>query len=193
MQHTAQLIELIRATPWFMDALRAVRSLELASWCIGAGAIRNLVWDALSGHVERSELADVDVALLDPHDLRGERDAALQRALTERMPQVPWEVTNQAAVHLWFESYFGHAVAPLQSLEEAVGTWPEYATSVGVWLDAEDRIHVIAPHGLDDLFGMVVRHNPTRASVRNFQDRTEAKRYTERWPGVTIIRPEALR
>ena len=118
---------------------------------------------------------------------RGERDAELQRRLFERLPGLPWEVTNQAAVHLWFESYFGHAVAPLRSLEEAVGSWPEYATSVALWLDADDTIHVIAPHGLDDLLNMVVRRNPTRASEQNFRDRTAAKRYVERWPRATVI------
>lgn len=32
-----------------MTALRSVRALGLGSWCIGAGAIRNLVWDTLHG------------------------------------------------------------------------------------------------------------------------------------------------
>lgn len=187
VDHRARLVELARGSGWLMDALRAVRSLGLASWCVGAGAVRNLVWDALSGHGQPSALSDVDVAFFDPVDLRGERDAELQRRLSERLPGLPWEVTNQAAVHLWFESYFGHAVAPLRSLEEAVGSWPEYATSVALWLDAGDMIHVIAPHGLDDLFNMVVRRNPTRASEQNFRDRTAAKRYAERWPGVTIV------
>lgn len=182
-----RLEELVRGSAWLMDALHAVRSLGLASCCIGAGAIRNLVWDDLSGHARPSALADVDVAFFDPDDLSGERDEALRQRLLERLPDVPWEVTNQAGVHLWFESCFGHAVAPLRSLEEAVGTWPEYATSVAVWLDADDKLHVIAPHGLDDLFGMVVRRNPTRASLRNFRDRTAAKRYDARWPGVTIV------
>lgn len=189
-RHTAQLIQLITDSPWLMEALRAVRSLELDRWCIGAGAIRNLVWDALSGYDEPSALSDVDVAYFDAQDLSGERDAALQAALAARLPAVPWEVTNQAAVHLWFESYFGHAVAPLRSLEEAVGTWPEYATSVAIWLDRDDRVQVIAPLGLDDLFGMTVRRNPTRASVRNFNDRTAAKRYGERWPRVVVVAAE---
>jgi hypothetical protein len=43
-------------------------------------------------------------------------------------------VTNQASVHHWFERHFGHAVEPLQSLYHAVGTWPEYATAVGLRL-----------------------------------------------------------
>jgi len=34
--------------PWFMAALFAVRELCVTQWCIGAGAARNLVWDALA-------------------------------------------------------------------------------------------------------------------------------------------------
>lgn len=186
-QHSQHLTQLVHDNAWLMQALRAVRTLGLESWCIGAGAIRNLVWDALSGHERPSALADVDVAFFDPHDLSSERDAALQRQLQAHLPDVPWEVTNQAAVHLWFESCFGHAVAPLRSLEEAVASWPEYATSVAVWLDSDDRVRVIAPLGLDDLFNMVVRRNPARASLQNYRDRTAAKRYTERWPRVTVV------
>ena len=72
-------------------------------------------------------------------------------------------------MHLWFEQHFGHAVAPLRSLDEAVASWPEFATAVGLWLDDDDRLHVIAPHGLDDLFAMVVRRNPVRVSVETYR------------------------
>lgn len=185
--HTEQLIQLAQNCPWMMDALRAVRSLGLASWCIGAGAVRNLVWDALSGYREPSALADVDVAYFDASDLSAERDARLQAQLSTCLPALPWEVTNQAGVHRWFESCFGHAVAPLGSLDEAVASWPEYATSVGVWLDRDDRVQVIAPLGLDDLFSMTLRHNPARASLQNFKDRVAAKRYGERWPRVVVV------
>lgn len=173
-----------------MPALRAVHSLGLQSWCIGAGAVRNLVWDALAGKAARSALSDVDVAYFDSTDVSTERDHALQHQLKIAMPDVPWEVTNQAGVHLWFERYFGHAVAPVTSLEAAVATWPEYATSVAVTLTENDAIEVIAPLGLDDLFTMTVRHNPARASVANYQARVAQKKYRDRWPGVTIVEAE---
>lgn len=188
--HTDALIALVAASDWLMDALRAVRGLRLQSWCIGAGAVRNLVWDALAGKRERSALSDVDVAYFDASDVTTEHDQRLQRQLEAAMPDVPWEVTNQAGVHLWFERYFGHAVAPVNSLAEAVATWPEYVTSVGVYLGDDDRIDVIAPLGLDDLFTMTVRHNPARASVANYQARVAQKKYRERWPGVTIVEAE---
>jgi hypothetical protein len=181
------LRQIARSSPWFMLALRAARALELPSWCLGAGAVRNLVWDALHGYATPSQLPDLDIAYFDASDLSPERDARLQRRLSEAMPKIPWEVTNQAAVHHWFAGYFGHAVAPLTSLEEAVASWPEYATSVGLCLHADDRLEVIAPHGLDDLFNCVVRRNPVRVSVETYQQRVAQKNYTARWPQVTVI------
>lgn len=169
------------------QALIAARQLRLEHWCIGAGAVRNLVWDALHGYRTPSPLADIDLAYFDRSDLSAARDARLQEELRLALPGAPWEVTNQAGVHLWFESHFGHAVTPLQSLEEAVASWPEYATSVGVWLDAAGQVQVIAPHGLDDLFSITVRRNPTRVSAHTYRLRTEQKRYAQRWPKVQVI------
>lgn len=102
-------------------------------------------------------------------------------------PGLPWEVTNQAAVHLWFADYFGYAVEPLSSLEDGVATWPEYATAVGVALNADDSLRLIAPYGLDDLFAMRVRRNPARASVEIYRQRLAQKRYAERWPRVRVV------
>jgi len=170
-----------------MRALRAVASLKLQAWCIGAGAVRNLVWDHLHGHVEPSSLPDVDVAYFDESDLNPSAEKALQSALEATAPDLPWEVTNQAAVHLWFEGYFGHRVEPLRSLEESVATWPEYATSVGITLGEQDEIQVIAPWGLEDLFGITVRRNPTRVSLETYRQRIEQKCYAQRWPKVKVL------
>jgi hypothetical protein len=46
---------------------------------------------------------------------------------------------------------------------------------------------VIAPHGLDDLFAMVVRRNPARVSVATYRERVAGKRYAQRWPKVRVI------
>lgn len=169
-----------------MTALRAVRSLQVPEACIGAGAVRNLVWDHLHGHDRPSALADVDVAYFDDATHDPARDGQLQARLQTLMPGVPWEVTNQAWVHTWFEGAFGHPVAPLTSLHEAVASWPEYATAVAVRLASDDTITVIAPHGLDDLFALRVRRNPARVSVETYRERVRQKAYTERWPRVTI-------
>ena len=183
----ARLVTIALESPWFRPALVAVRSLNLPSWCIGAGAVRNLVWDSLHELRLPSALSDVDVAHFDASDLSVARDAEIQGRLTDTNPRVPWEVTNQAAVHTWFEANFGHAVSPLFSLEDAVASWPEYATAVGLTLRPDDSIHVIAPYGLEDLFSMVVRRNPARVSIDTYRKRIEQKPYQKRWPRATVL------
>ncbi|MDR2154191.1 MAG: nucleotidyltransferase family protein [Burkholderiaceae bacterium] len=170
-----------------MSALRAVRELDLPCWCIGAGAVRNLVWDALHHHTPPSALPDVDVAYFDAVSISADRDSAMQARLGVFGPGVPWEVTNQAGVHLWYESHFGHRVEPLQSLEQAVASWPEFATCVGVRLESNNVLTVIAPHGLDDVFSMIIRRNPARASVEAYRQRGASKRYAQRWPKVWVV------
>ena len=182
-----QLVRLARDSTAFMRALRHVRALHVPHACIGAGAVRNLVWDHLHGLEAPRPESDIDVAWFDADDLSRDRDHALQRQLTGTAPDLPWEVTNQAGVHLWFEDVFGHPVAPLRSIEEAVASWPEFATCVALRLDDDDSLHVIAPHGLGDLFGMVVRRNPIRVNQRTYCQRIARKRYRDRWPRVRIV------
>jgi uncharacterized protein len=182
-----ELMRIVSGSRWCMRVLRTVRGLGLADWCVGAGVLRNMVWDILHDYTTPSPLADIDVAYFDPINVQPERDRAIERQLARACPHEPWEVTNQAGVHLWFADYFGHAVEPLHSLAEAVATWPETATAVAVTLTATDSIEVIAPLGLQDLFDMVVRRNPRRVSIETYRQRLVQKRYAERWPKVRLV------
>ncbi|TDM06950.1 MAG: hypothetical protein C4K60_18965 [Ideonella sp. MAG2] len=169
-----------------MRALDCIAQLRLQSWCIGAGAIRGLVWDHLHGFAEHSWLGDVDMVYFDASESPQHSEMALQNSLQRMAPDLPWEVTNQATVHHWYEREFGIKVEPLGSLEEGVASWPEYATCVGVTLDPNKRVRVIAPWGLDDLFNLRVRHNPVRASVKDYRKRMVEKNFSSRWPSVIV-------
>ena len=180
-----RLTAMVAASAPLMAALHSVRSLQLRSWCIGAGVIRSLVWDTLHGFDDRSPVEDMDVVYFDAK-ASPEHDAHLEEQLRSAMPNLCWEVTNQAGVHRWFADALGQVVAPLASLEEGVATWPEFATCVGVYLNGDGTLGVVAPHGLDDLFGLRVRHNPQRASAATYRERVQAKRFAERWPRLSI-------
>jgi len=185
-----ELIQLIWSTPWLLSILHTVRQCNPPDWLVGAGVMRNLVWDHLHQYQTPTPLADIDVIFFDPRDVRPERDHMVQQQLALRLPGVAWEATNQAAVHLWYEEVFGISVPAFNSSEEAVGTWPETATSVAVRLLANDEIHIVAPCGLSDLFNLVLRRNPSRVTREQFDQRLYSKQILHKWPLVHVIYDE---
>jgi uncharacterized protein len=187
MTAASQFEAIVRETPWLMEALRAARDVDPPDWLVCAGALRNAVWDHVHGFASPSPLADLDVGFFDGANLTPARDREVDSALRTRLPGVPWQAKNQAAVHLWYESRFGYPVEPLESTADAVATFPETAVCVGVRLEPNDSLLVVAPYGLDDLLGLVHRHNPTRASIEIYKERLASKRITERWPQVTVV------
>jgi hypothetical protein len=182
-----RLGRLVRSTPWLLEALRAARDVDPPDWLVGGGVLRDLVWDHLHGRPEPALPRDIDLAFFDPTRLDPARDAEVEQALRARLPGVPWDAKNQAAVHTWYGRVFGGEVAPLTSSADGVATWPETATAVAVRLHDDDRIQVVAPCGLDDLFGLVCRRNPRRVSVEHYRRRVRDKRIADRWPRVAII------
>jgi len=181
-----QLISIVTSSERLMEALQAVRSLGLSSWCIGAGAIRSTVWDFLHGFVRPVKSNDIDVAYFDA-EVPSEHESDMRERLHLLIPTVSWEVTNQAHVHHWFANTLGLVVPPLASLEDGLATWPEFATCVGVCMAYDGSLNVIAPYGLTDLFEMRVRHNPRRASASTYLHRVQSKRFSQRWPRLSII------
>ncbi len=182
-----KLISLALGSRSTMRALVAARSLGLSSWCIGAGAVRNLVWDHLHGFAVETAPEDVDLVFYDASKLSKEFERLLESQLALLEPDFSWEVVNQATVHTWLKSYAGTQVEPFQSLAEGVASWPEIATCVGITLTASERIEVVAPHGLADLFEMVIRWNPERVSRGVYAERIARKRFSERWPRVKVL------
>ena len=185
----ARLEALVRSSDWLMAVLRAVRDVDPPDWLVGGGVLRDLVWDRLHDRAEPSRPRDVDLAFFVPRRLDAGRDAEVERALVARLPGVPWDAKNQAAVHRWYGRVFGAEVPPLASAADGVGTWPETATAVAVRLLDGDRLRVVAPCGLEDLFALVCRRNPRRVSVDHYRRRLRDKRVAERWPRVTIVDP----
>jgi hypothetical protein len=184
----AELVTLVRSSPLLMCALRAAREVNPPDWLIGAGVIRDHVWSHLHGFPPPRP-RDVDLAFHDGTALGQEREEAVLHEVRERAPELPWEVTNEARVHLWYPRVHGVDVPPLRSTADAVATWPETATAVAARLNADDCIEIVAPYGLQDLFELVWRHNPRRAPIVLFHQRLHSKRIAERWPRVRIVDP----
>jgi hypothetical protein len=181
MQEEARLGEIIRADPHLTAALEAARDIAAPDWLVCAGAIRDAVWDVLHGRAPVPP-RDVDVSFFDPGNLTPACDEAVTVALFEREPALRWDAANQAAVHLWYPKRFGIAVEAFASSADAIATFPETASCVGVRLLHDGALLVVAPYGLGDLLGGVCRHNPARAPEEVYRRRVEEKGWRERWP-----------
>jgi len=185
-----ELARRVLAEPWLAEALDAVAASGLPDAWIGAGVIRDVVWGQLHDGFDPAQVRDVDVVFFDPGDLSPARDAAAQHRLAELAGR-PWEASNQAAVHTWFQACFGGPpVPPLASVHDAVATWPETATCVAIRRGpAPGGLDVCAPHGLADLLAPTWRRNPVRVSLATSRERLARQRVAARWPRVTIIPP----
>jgi len=188
---SAELADLVLGCAWFAGVLVAVRDADLPDAWVGAGVLRDLVWGERFGSGFRpAEVRDVDVAFFDPDDLSRQRDRVATDLLLVRRPEIAWEATNQAAVHMWYhETFRTSPVAPLGSAADGVATWPETATSVAVRLGSGNQVEVCAPRGLTDLLDGVWRRNPRRVSVQLSRQRLARHDPARRWPGVRVIEP----
>jgi hypothetical protein len=172
----------LQRQPDIMTVLAAVASLGLDDGWVGAGLVRNAVWDVLHDRpVAPHAASDVDVVYCDRSDTSRERDLALEAQLLGKLPAICWSVHNQARMHA------RNRDAPYRDTEDAVRHWPETATAVAARI-VGDRVQVIAPHGVDDLVGLIVR--PTPAFARKlplFRERITAKGWRQLWPKLVFI------
>ncbi|MBY9077819.1 nucleotidyltransferase family protein [Paenibacillus sp. HN-1] len=160
--------------------LRVVQQLHLPNWCIAAGYVRNGVWDYLHGYASPTPLSDVDVLYYDPADLNEDTEKRYDQALKELLPEYNWSCKNQARMHLKNQE------EPYLSVEDAMLRWPETATAVGVSMDRYKKINVIAPHGLRDLFDLIIRRSPYCHDEECFRERVRSKNWLEIWPRLRM-------
>ena len=184
-----RLEEIVRATPSLMTALRHARDLDLPDWLIVSGAVYQRVWNRLTGRDADYGVKDYDLAYWDADTSYEAEDVFIKRAAALFPPPLNElvEVRNQARVHLWFEGHFGEPYEPLMESAEALSRFVAPAFGVGVRLEKDDSLTIEAPFGLEDLFSMTLRPNPTRPLARGWGKITRSAQ--ERWPEVTIIEP----
>jgi uncharacterized protein len=159
-----------------------VESLGLPDCWIGAGFIRNTVWDVLHGReIDVSCLNDVDVIFFDPSDTRRERESDLEGRLHEISPGAIWSVKNQARMHL------RNGDAPYRDTFEAVAHWAETATALAA-RSFDGRIDVMAPHRVKDLLNLIVRPVPAfEQKMEVYRERVLSKDWPARWPRLTML------
>lgn len=183
-----------------MIILQAVSDLALDDWWIGAGFVRNKVWDALFGYGVSTKLNDVDVVYwksLSSYGLSKDQliekiqneeenpvwdeENAYTERLTQQLPDVTFEVKNQARMHLW--SKRGSERKPYHSAAEAMADWVETATAIGVSLDNTGSLILCATHGINDLVQGIIR--PVKPELEALAlERATTKGWLTLWPAL---------
>ena len=182
----AAVAHIVRRTTWLCEALKVVRDAAPAGAYVAAGAVRDTVWNFVTGRPCSAPEGDVDVVYWS--DAEGpDASRAHEARLRAVLPDLDWEVTNQATVHLWHWRAQGQRIAPHESVADGLATWPETATAVGVRLTVEGELDVLAPLALADLLGLRLRHNAARAEADVFWSRVESKRWLQRWPELRVV------
>jgi hypothetical protein len=162
--------------------LRAVDALAIVDCWVGAGLIRNAVWDALHGVVSGKRLeGDVDVIFCDAREATLARDLAIEDHLIGDLSDVAWSVHNQARMSA------RNGDAPYKDVEDAIRHWSETATAIAARLNG-GRVELLAPYGVEDLIQLVVRPTPAFAhKMEIYQARIAAKNWSARWPKLRIV------
>ncbi|WP_154135425.1 nucleotidyltransferase family protein [Herbaspirillum sp. CAH-3] len=181
-----RLQQLIAADAHRLHLLRAVRSLALPDAWIGAGFVRNAVWDALHGRPAQVPHSDIDVIWFDPLHSSPEHDAQQEARLAALCPGPQWSVRNQARMHL------RNGDAPYANAIDALRYWPETATAVAVRLTEQGGIEVAAPLGLQDLWQGLLRPAGAFAHRKKaqFAARVGERGWLQRWPQLVPVDDE---
>jgi hypothetical protein len=169
------------------DVMTRAATLELPGWYVTAGCLFQTVWNVVTDRPPTSGIKDYDIFYFDGTDLSWEAEDAVIKAGQEVFAGLPAEVEirNEARVHLWYEHKFGVPCPPHESTEAAIDSFAATTCCLGVRLDPGGAWRVYAPHGLSDVFNLVVRPNPVLAPQKLYEAKTA--RWRDEWPELTVL------
>lgn len=166
-----------------------LQRLELPDAWLVAGCLAQTVWNVITGRAIDHGISDYDVFYFDP-DTSWEAEDAVIRTLHGRLGYlgVKVEIRNQARVHLWYPGKHGLPYPPLMRATDGIDRFLTQNTQVGV-RRTDDGFEVYAPHGFDDVAGLITRPNPSpNFSAANYA--VKAARWKGLWPEITLIAAE---
>ena len=177
----------LRQNHTLADVLARAAEMALPGWYLVAGCLYQTVWNVVTGQPPESGILDYDLAYFDGSDLSWEAEDVVIRSgqkIFAGLP-APVQIRNQARVHLWYEQKFGLPCPPHESTEAAIDTFEATTACLGVRAEPGGRWRIYAPHGLADVFNLVVRPNPILAPRQVYQAKTA--RWQRQWPSLTVL------
>ena len=164
--------------------------LELPDAWIVSGCLVQTVWNVRTGRAVDYGIADYDVFYFDG-DLSWQAEDAVIRRLQQTFAAsgIMVEARNQARVHLWYPQKHGLPYPALTCSTDGIDRFLTKNTQVGI-RRTPDGYEVYAPHGFDDIAGLIVRPNhAANFSAANYA--AKARRWKNLWPEITVIAADA--
>lgn len=156
-------------------------ALALPDCWLVAGCLFQTVWNLQAGRAPDADIKDYDLFYFDRGDLSQQAEKSVQAHVDEVLGDlgVPIEATNQARVHVWYESYFGHPYRPLNDTCNGIDRFLIPATCVGICPES-----LYAPNGLEMLYEGVLTTNPLSPYPDLFESKVAS--YRSRWPWLRV-------
>jgi hypothetical protein len=169
------------------DVLTRAAELRLPGWYLTSGCVFQTVWNVVTGQPATDGILDYDLFYFDASDLTWDAEDAVIRAGNAAFAGISAtvEIRNEARVHLWYEQKFAAPCQPYTSTEAAIDSFAATTCCVGVRIEPDGRWRIYAPHGLADVFNLVVRPNPVQAPRHVYEAKTT--RWRQQWPALTVL------
>ncbi|VDG19421.1 hypothetical protein MUDAN_BIHEEGNE_01167 [Lactiplantibacillus mudanjiangensis] len=184
MSDDALVRQIILNNPELCQLLKIIQQLKLPQGALAAGSLRNTVWSILSQQPVVFK-SDIDVVFFDPQS-PVERDLELYQQLQQQYPQYRWQVKNEVYMH----HYNFANQAPFKSVSDAIGHFVETPTCIGAYLDGDNALQLIAPHGLHDLTHWICRPVPYLRDDADhmavFKQRIMQKNWQQQYPQLIV-------
>jgi hypothetical protein len=181
------ILRLVKADSWMMEVMFQAEGVGLRDWVIGAGFLRNKIWNHLHGYNEeviQNAETDIDLVYYDPEGNDQESDESLSLKIKKETGR-NFEIVNQFYAHQWNE------IPPYVSIEDAISQWPETATAIGITLENKE-LKLIAPYGIGDLVSLVIRESPNfkgtfERNIGLVKKRVEEKQWLRKYPKLKMV------
>ena len=173
------LKELFSKNSDIMEILAIINQLNLNDCWLCAETLRNYVWNYLSKQ-KTSLISDVDIIFYDP-DISYKETLEIEKNLKNKYPLYDWELKNQVYMNIHNPN-----TKPYLSSADALAKFPETCTAIGLRLDSNNQLELLAPCGIKDLVSLTIKpapffmENTDRMVV--YHQRVEKKQWLKKWP-----------
>ena len=181
------IVEQIQVDPEMMTVLAIIRDLNLADAWLAAGAVRNFIWNQLSGKPGFDATTDLDLVFEDP-TISYEETQQIEQELKKTYPQYALGSENQVYMH-----QHSPGTAPYHSACDAVSKYPEQCTALAVRLRKEGQLELFL------LMGQRISKTSSFSRLRIFsQPRAfnglyradEKENWQSKWPPLEVRFPK---